>query len=89
MRLPTPGEGEVREWVARSWCLHQAGEQRRLRPGECSRGHPEVAATGCLQAIISMTKIGDSGINLDNLRLGIAQGEFDAKQDLLRFRQCS
>jgi hypothetical protein len=34
-----------------------------------------------------MAEIGDLGIHLENLRLGIAQREFEANQNLLAFGQ--
>jgi cation diffusion facilitator family transporter len=89
MCLPGPGQGEVRKRVVRRRRLHQAREQRRLWPGERGRGHPEVAATGRLQAVIPIAEIGDIGIHLENLRLGIAQGELDPQQHLLAFPQHS
>jgi len=89
MRLPGPGQGGVRKRVIRRRRLDQAREQRSLRPVKPGRGHPEVTATGRLQAVISIAEIGDIGIHLENPRLGIAQGEFDSQQNLLGLPQQS
>ena len=63
--------------------MRETCQKRRLRPVECRRGQPEVPATGRLQPVVPVAEVSGVGVHLQDLRLRIAEIEFDAKENLL------
>ena len=65
--LARAGEVGVLQRVISGRRLHQASQDRRLRPGQRSGPTAEVAATRLLDAVIAMPEVGDVGVHAQDL----------------------